>query len=202
MNYKRIQQLSPEWWALKVGKVSGTRYGQVTSGRKNGLVFELVDEIIKGYIEQDDFTNDDVQFGVDNEPIALDLYEEKCGIKFDRGGVIISDFSDISMASPDAVNIERGIVVEVKCTMDGSKQIERFFIGPETSHMPQIKNYFAQSNDVKEVHWISYCPYTPVRPLVIWIYTRDQFELETIKGRELLKALENEVTDKRTKFEF
>jgi len=202
MNYQRIEQLSPEWWQLKVAKISGTRFGQVISGRKNALVYELTDELIKGYIEQDDYVSEDMQFGTDNESVALDLYEEKSGIKFERGGVILSDYCEMSMASPDGVNIELGIVAEVKCTQDGSKQIQRFFEGPETGYMPQIKNYFAQSDSVKEVHWISFCPYTPARPLVIHIFKREQFESEIVKGREQIKAIELDVKTKRNLFEF
>jgi hypothetical protein len=191
MNYQPIIQLSPEWWALKVGKISGTRYGQVISGRENNLIFELINENLSGYIEQDDFTTDDMTFGRENESKALDLYEEKSGIKFERGGVIMSDFSDIHMASPDGINIKLGIVAEVKCTQHGAKQIKRFFKGPEPEYPPQIKNYFAVSDEVKEVHWISYCPYRPERPLVVHIYKRND-----ISGYE---KIETETTDEKGK---
>lgn len=191
MNYQLIEQLSPAWWDLKCGKISGTRYGQVISGRKNNLIFDLIDENLKGYIEQDDFTTEDMTFGRENESVALDLYEEKSGIKFQRGGVIMSDFSHIHMASPDGVNLELGIIAEVKCTQHGAKQIKRFFEGPEPEYPAQIKNYFAVSNDVKEVHWISYCPYRHERPLVVHIYKRDD-----ISGYE---KIETETTDEKGK---
>ena len=191
MNYQRIKQLSPEWWEIKAGKISGTRYGQVISGRKNNLVYELINENLSGYIEQDDFITEDMQFGKDNESIALDLYEAKSGIKFIRGGVIFSDYSRIHMASPDGINLELGIVCEIKCTQHGDKQIKRFFEGPEPEYPPQIKNYFAQSNDVKEVHWVSYCPYRPERPLVIHIYKRSDISY--------YEKVESETTDEKGK---
>lgn len=191
MDYRPIKQLSPEWWELKMGKISGTRFGQVISGRKNNLVYELINENLNGYIEQDDFVSDDMQFGIENESKALDLYEEKSGIKFQRGGVIMSDFSMIHMASPDGLNVELGIIAEVKCTQHGMKQIKRFFEGPEPEYPPQIKNYFAVSDDVKEVHWISFCPYRQERQLVIHIYKRDD-----ISGYE---KIETETTDEKGK---
>ena len=221
MNWKPIVQLSPEWWALKVGKVSGTRYGQVISGRKNNLVYELINENLNGYIEQDDFVSDDMLFGKENESIALDLYEQKSGIKFTRGGVIFSDINPIHIASPDGINIESGIVAEVKCTQHGHRQIKRFFEGPEPDYPPQIKNYFAVSNDVKEVHWISYCPYRPERQLVIHIYRRNDIagwvktkvnketietpytiNDEAIEGRKLIDALQSDVIEKQKQFIF
>ena len=55
MNYQRIEQKSPEWWKLKVGKVSGTRFGQLISNRENSLVEEIVNELLDGCCEHDDY---------------------------------------------------------------------------------------------------------------------------------------------------
>lgn len=209
MNYKKIEQLSPEWWAEKVGKVSGTRYGQLTSTVKNSLLEEIVNEMLDGYIQQDDFVTDAMLFGTDNEPIAIEKYEILTGMKFERGGVIFSDFSNIHMASPDAVNLENGIVVEVKSTMKGATQIKRFLHGVETDKIGQIVNYFAVSDDVKEVHWVSFCPFRPERELVVIKFTRDTIisqketkknGIETVTvqdlvdlGREKLKEIEKNI---------
>lgn len=210
MNYQRIQQQTAEWWAVKVGKVSGTRFGQLISTRENSLIDELANEMLDGQCEYDDFENEDMQFGTENEPIAIDIYEQMTDIKFERGGVIISDtFPNIHMASPDAVNLERGIVVEVKCTMHGKTQLKRFRKGVDIDKMGQVINYFTCSDDVKEVHWLSYCPFRPERPMVVYIFTRDSI-LETketkargietitindkvISGRLALAQLESDV---------
>lgn len=215
MNWKPIEQLTKEWYDLKVGKISGTRFGQVISGRKNALIYELLNEKLDGFIMPDDYTSDDMQFGIDNEPIAMDKYSAKCGIEFERGGVILSDYSTIHMASPDAVDIDLGIVVEVKCTRNGAKQIQRFIEGPESTHLPQIINYFAQSESVKQVHWISYCPYRPERELVVWVYERTtELEPATTKkpaytiqdavneGLSGIKVIESKLIELENKFTF
>jgi predicted phage-related endonuclease len=218
MNYQKIEQKSAEWWAVKVGKISGTRFGQLISTRDNSLIFELVNEKLDGYIEQDDYQNEDMQFGNENEPIAIDLYEQSTGITFDRGGVILSDFSDIHMASPDAVNVERGIVLEVKSTMHGKNQIKRFVNGIDPEYVSQVVNYFACSDAVKSVHWVSYCPFRKERPLVTYIFTRDSVikkatsrtKEQTVNdlveiGRTELKNIESEikkVTELFTQIEF
>lgn len=218
MNYKNIEQKSAEWWQMKVGKISGTRFGQLISTRDNSLIFELVNENLDGYIEQDDWQNEDMQFGNENEPIAIDLYEQKTGISFQRGGVILSDFSDIHMASPDAINLEMGIVLEVKSTMHGKHQIKRFITGIDSEYVSQVVNYFACSDDVKAVHWVSYCPFRTERQLVVYIFTRDSVikkatsrtKEQTVNdlvllGRNELKNIETEintVTESFTKIEF
>ena len=209
MNYQKIEQLTPEWWDLKVGKISGTRYSQLISTRENSLLEEVVNELLDGYIQQDEFINDAMQFGTDNEPIAIDKYEIFSGMKFARGGVILSEYSKIHMASPDAVNLENGIIVEVKSTMKGATQIKRFLHGVETDKIGQIVNYFAVSDAVKEVHWVSYCPFRKERELVVIKFTRDTIisqketkknGIETVTvqdlvsiGREKLTELEKEI---------
>jgi len=189
MNYLPIKQLSNEWFDLKVGKVSGTRFGQLISGRKNRLKYDLINEKLDGYILQDDWTSEDMLFGLHNEALALDEYERQYDVKITRGGVILSDFSKIHMASPDGVG-GGDIVYEVKCTMNGAIHIQRFIEGVETAHIPQIINYFAVSDSIKRVMWMSYCPMRTEKPLVIWEFSLDTI-LDAKKGttvRDAVKA--------------
>lgn len=199
MKYINIEQKSQEWWDLKVGKISGTRFGQLISSRSNSLLEEVANEMLDGFIEQDDFITDDMQFGIDNEEAAISAYEEKIGWKFTRGGVILSDFSDIHMASPDAIDKENGIVVEIKSTAHGKTQLKRFLNGIDSNYLPQVINYFAVSDDVKEVHWVSYCPFRSERPIISIIFDRgtiidDKKKLtiqdKVIEGRSYLPSFE------------
>lgn len=187
MSYLKIEQRSTEWWQFKVGRVSGTRFGKLISGRDNGLVYEIVNELLDGHITPNDFENEAMQFGVENEPVAIDEYESVSGLKFIRGGVLQSErYPSLHMASPDGITQDGRIVVEVKCTMDGNRQIQRFVEGPEKSYLPQIINYFAVSDNVEEVHWVSYCPFRPERPLVVRVYRRDTvLESKETKARGL-----------------
>jgi hypothetical protein len=197
MNYQQIEQLSPDWWQLKVGKVSGTRFGQLISGRENMLIDEMANEILDGFCEMDDFESEAMIFGNENEPIAIDLYEAQSGLKFDRGGVIISDINpDIHMASPDAISLDRKIIVEVKCTQSGKIQINRFRKGVESKYLPQIINYFAVSPEVDEVHWVSYCPFRPEKPLVVYIYKRGTIiETKVLKSGTTETMIQDKVNE-------
>lgn len=172
MKIAYCEQASKEWFELKAGKIGGTRFGQVISDRKNRLVYDLLNETLMGYCEPDDYISDDMLFGTENEPIARDLYSKESGIEFEQVGCILSDHSDIHLASPDGINQDRGIVLEIKCTQNGAIHLQRFFEGPESDKMPQIINYFAVSDEVKEVHWVSYCPDRTERPLFAKIFRR------------------------------
>ena len=193
MKIDYCDQLSPEWFALKKGKIGGTRFGQVISGKKNRLIYDLLNERLSEFLFPDDYISEDMQFGIDNEADALKCYTHQTGIKVISVGALISDHSNIHIASPDGVSENFKIVQEVKSTQDGGIHIQRFFEGPETSYLPQIKNYFAVDDHVEEVHWISYCPSRPERPLVIKYFTRSQFKDDIDKGRSLIHHIESEL---------
>jgi hypothetical protein len=202
MKIEHCKQRSAEWYRLKVGSIGGTRFGQVISGRKNRLVYDLANERLSGYADEDGYVNDDMQFGIDTEPVAAQLYEERTGIKFEEVGMIRSEASAIHHASPDRINFDRGIILEIKCTQDGAIHMQRYFEGVEAAHYPQIKNYFAISDEVKQVHWVSYCPFRPERPLVVHIFNAEDFVSETIKARDEIKKIEIKVQELIEKFTF
>jgi hypothetical protein len=202
MNIQYCEQRSEEWCRLRAGSIGGVRFGQVLSGRKNRLIYDLLNESLNGYAELDDYINDEMQYGLEQEPIACDAYSLQSGIPLEKVGMILSDHSRIHHASPDRINIDRGIVVECKSTQNGSIHLQRFFEGVESEHKPQIQNYFAVSDDVKEVHFISWCPNRPERPLIAWIFTSDMFTKEIEIGRAEIKKIENKLKEMDVNFRF
>lgn len=192
MKIKTMQQGTQEWFAAKKGKIGGTRFGKVISNRKNRLIYELLNEKMSDYIFPDDFVSDDMQFGIDNEPVAAQLYAQQSGIKFCEVGLIESDFSDIHLASPDRLSDDNSIVLEIKCTRNGDIHLQRYFEGVESTNLPQIINYFLVSDEVKEVHWVSYCPDRVERPLITIIFKRNDFP-EIDKYREMIQAIEDKL---------
>lgn len=200
MRINNCQQRSQEWYNERKGKISGTRFSQVISGKKNRLIYELLNEDLNECLFPDDFINDEMQFGIDNEPIARAKYNELMGFNFKEIGLIYSDFSSIHCASPDGKYDNK--ILEIKCTENGSIHLQRFFEGVESNYKPQIINYFAVSDDVEEVHWISYCPYRIERPLISIIFKRSDFEKEIIIGRAKIKEIESQLIDLKNRFIF
>lgn len=202
MNINYCEQRSQEWYDLRKGKIGGTRFGQVISGRKNRLVYDLLNETLSEAIYPDDYISEEMQFGIDNEDDALELYSQRTGIKVIRVGAILSDFSGIHLASPDGLSEDHKIVQEVKCTEDGGIHIQRFFEGTETSYIPQIANYFAVSDEVERVDWISYCPSRPERPIIIRQFYRESFVDMIKSGRSKIKQIESELNGLKDIFLF
>jgi len=202
MKILTFEQLSPEWWAAKVGSIGGKRFSQVISGKKNRLKYELINERLNGYTDQNEYTDDDIDFGVENEPIACELYSEMSGIKFNKIGMIKSDYSEIHHASADRLSECQTIVLECKCTRNGAIHLQRFFEGVESSNMPQIINYFAVSDDIKEVHSISYCPYREEKPIVVNKFKAEHYQDKIAEARKKIAEIEAEVIKKQQEFVF
>jgi hypothetical protein len=195
-------QLSDEWWKLKVGKISGTRFGQVLSGRKNRLIYELMNEILNGQCDMSIFCNDEMQYGLDNEPEALRLYSDQINMEITKTGAILSEENIIHMASPDGISLNGKIIQEVKCTPNGEIHLERIFEGIDIKYLPQCINYFAVSPEIEEVHFISYCGYRIERPLHIIKLLRSSFTIEIEKGIEGVKRIEKELNKKLDEYKF
>ena len=194
------EQRSQEWYELRAGSIGGNRLGAVISGRKNRLAYDLLNEQLNGIAQMDDYINDDMMFGIENEPIARDLYSKQSGIEFTECGLIKSETSAIHHASPDGINLERGIVLEIKCTTNGAIHLQRFFEGVEAAHLPQIINYFAVSDEIKEVHWVSYCPERVERDLIVFIYNRETYTDSIRIAREKIKEIELALIAMKSKF--
>jgi hypothetical protein len=196
------EQRTDSWLMLKKGRIGGTRFGQVISGKKNSLVYELVNERLSEYPIDDTFVSEAMIFGNENEKYAVKAYSKISKIRFKSVGAILSDYSDIHLASPDGLNRKRGIVIEVKCTQNGSVQIKRHIEGIDKDHIPQIINYFTVSDDVKEVHWVSFCPFRQERPVVFRIIRREDYALEIEAGRNKIIEIEKMVNETEQLFKF
>jgi len=202
MKIDYCEQRSETWYRLRAGSIGGNRLGSATSGRKNRLAYDLLNEQLNGIAQMDDYINDDMMFGIENEPIARDKYSGQCGIKFAECGLIQSEQSAIHHASPDGINLERGIVLEIKCTANGAIHLQRFFEGVEPAHIPQIVNYFAVSDEIKEVHWVSYCPERTERPLIVFLFDRDTYTDSIRIAREKITEIEDALKVMKSKFIF
>lgn len=186
-------QKSPEWWLLKVGKISGTRFGNVLSSAKNRLIYELMNERLDGCLNISDYVSEDMQYGLDNEELALELYSQKEGIEVKKVGAIISDFCPIHMASPDGMSLDNKIAQEVKCTQNGYTHIQRVFEGVDVKYLPQCINYFAISDEVEEVHFISFCGYREERPIHVIKLKRADYQKQIDRGRIEVLRIEQEL---------
>ena len=112
-----MEQRSPEWYAVRLGKVTGSQVSAVLAKRDSATranyLSELVVERLTGQ-QAEFFMNDAMQHGIDTEPQARMAYEAHKGVLVDEIGFVnhaaISNFG----CSPDGLVGLDGLI-EIKC---------------------------------------------------------------------------------------
>lgn len=110
------EQHSPEWFAARLGKPTGSKFSDVLAGGKGltrkAYAVHLALEIVTGK-QTETFTNQAMQDGTDREPVARALYEAHSGNFVDEVGFCLHDTIDCGV-SPDGLIADDG-GLEIKC---------------------------------------------------------------------------------------
>ena len=112
-----MEQRSPEWYAVRLGKVTGSQVSAVLAKRDSATRANYLSELVVERLtnqQAEFFMNDAMQWGVDTEPQARMAYEAHKGVLVDEIGfvnhVAISNFG----CSPDGLVGLDGLI-EIKC---------------------------------------------------------------------------------------
>jgi putative phage-type endonuclease len=115
-----LPQGSTEWLAMRAGKVTASRVADVMAKIKSGEAAarrdyraQLVAEILTGKPQEDGYLNAEMQWGLDQEPLARSAYEVAKGVLVDQPGFVMHPTIDRAGASPDGVAGKIGL--EIKC---------------------------------------------------------------------------------------
>jgi putative phage-type endonuclease len=116
-----VPQRSEEWFAARLGRVTGSRAKDVIATIKSGEAaarrdyrFQLVTERLTGYRDEDGFVSKDMQRGTDLEPEAFAAYEALTGNFVRRTGFVVADDCMAGCSLDGDVQAMTGIV-EIKC---------------------------------------------------------------------------------------
>lgn len=115
-----IVQGSPEWFAIRLGKVTASRVADIVAKTKTGwgasrtnYAAELIAERLTGTVA-DGFTSPAMQWGTDNEPSARASYQFEMNTRVGQIGFVVHPTIADSGASPDGLVGDDGLV-EIKC---------------------------------------------------------------------------------------
>jgi putative phage-type endonuclease len=115
-----IVQGSPEWFAMRCGKVTASRVADVLAKTKTGwgagranYAAELIAERLTGATAPS-FTNAAMQWGTDQEPVARQVYAARHSLDVSEIGFVDHPEITMSGASPDGLVGVWGLV-EIKC---------------------------------------------------------------------------------------
>jgi len=164
-----------EWLQLRLGKITGTRLKKMLAKDNLALLDELIAEEETGLSDDDDFVSEEMQRGIDLEPLAIQEYSNITGHEVDHPCLIQSSEWPILMMSPDGYIGTNG-AVEIKCpkTKTHIKYIRMGKIPNE--YKEQVWAYFMVNPDLQWLDFVSYDPRLTKKPIWILHITRDQVQ--------------------------
>jgi putative phage-type endonuclease len=115
-----VEQGSEEWLMIRLGKVTASGVADVLAKTKSGVsasrgnyLIKLALQRVTGAVEES-YTNDAMQWGIDNEAQARVAYEVKSGNFVDQIAFVEHPTIKWFGASPDGLINDDGLV-EIKC---------------------------------------------------------------------------------------
>jgi len=182
--HRGIEQGTPEWRLLRIGKPTASRFKDVLAKGKGitraGYMMQLAAEAVTDTYE-DGYTNSAMQWGTETEPMARMAYEFETNSEVEQVSFITND---IAGYSPDGLVLENG-AIEIKCPKT-TTHLETILSGKMPSeHMPQVQGGLW----IAEREWLDFISFDPRIKS-----DKKMFKIRVYRDEEYIKNLENEVT--------
>jgi putative phage-type endonuclease len=196
-----VEQGTPEWFALRLGKVTASRIKDVIATTKTGYstsrdkyMTQLLLERITNTVAES-YTNDAMTWGTEQEPFARAKYEGLASTLVEQVAFVNHPTIPMSGASPDGLVMDDGLV-ELKCPMSHT-HLESILGGIDDQYMPQVQWQMA----VTGRSYTDLCSYDPRFPehlqLIVKRIPRDDDYIAKLE-KEVVKFLA-ELDDKVNK---
>ena len=203
-----IEQLSPEWFAARLGKVTASRISDVVAKTKTGwgasrvnYMAELIAEILTG-VKYEGYTNAAMQYGIDTEPQARDAYAFYSDVEVEPVGFILHPTISESGASPDGLIGSDGLV-EIKCP-NTSTHIETLLTGTiDKKYILQMQWQMVCTGRL----WCDFCSFDVRMPVGMQVFISrvhcdpECIELLEKEVLEFLKERDQKLSQLRQKYD-
>jgi hypothetical protein len=172
MIIENFEQMSPEWFAARVGIPSASAFDKLITSKgalstsRQKLIYKLAGERVLGE-KEDGYINGSMQRGIDLEPEARALFELITGLEVKEVGLCYYDERKDRSCSPDGL-VETGMTLmeglEIKCP-ELATHVE-YLIGNKlpTKYFAQVQGsmYIA---GLEKWHFMSHYP--SMKPLIV-----------------------------------
>lgn len=161
------EQRTPEWFAKRCGKFTGSRFAAVIARNKttgkplksySDLIWQLVVERLTGICE-DGVDSYSMRWGREVEDSARQEYELLMGVDVDQVDFIDHPALPYVGCSPDGLVGASG-GVEFKCPKDSAIHLARFIDGIGEEFIPQVQGCMWATGRA----WWDWCSYDPRMP--------------------------------------
>ena len=202
MIWHNIQQNSEEWELLRLGKVTASNFGTIMANYGGAFgdpakryALQLALEIINEQKADYSFTNQHMERGHEQEPIARMLYENEYFVDVTNGGFFDwGDYGD----SPDGLVDDDG-VIEIKSVIAST----HYATLKRNSFDPSYKWQIVGHLDCTGRDWvdfISYCSDFPEhRQLIVYRLNRADYikeiDMLTNRRKEFIELVKNTVKE-------
>ena len=202
-----MEQGTPEWLAIRCGKVTASRMADLMAKTKSGpsasranYMAELIVERLTGK-PADMYINAAMQWGTEQEPHARLAYEAKLGVLVNQVAFVPHPKIELSGCSPDGLIDDDGMV-EIKCP-NTSTHIETFITRTVPQKYQTQMQWQMACTGRKWVDFISYDPRLPDNiQLFIKRVERDDAAIANMEKEviDFLKELDAKIVDLQEAF--
>ncbi len=186
-----IPQGSTEWLAARAGKVTASRISDVMAKIKSGEAAarrdyraQIVAEILTGKPQEDGYMSPEMQWGVEQEPLARSAYEMKMDVLVDQCGLVLHPTIDRAGASPDGYTGKVGL--EIKCPKTAT-HLQYLMDGvPPAKYQPQMLWQMACMG-TEAVDFVSFDPRLPADlQLFVVQFQRDEKRIQEMTAEVIV----------------
>jgi len=182
---KGIEQGSPEWMALRIGKIGGSRVADLLTEGRGGAESltrkKYKNELIRERLtlkKLDTYKTPAMIRGIELEPMARAWYEVKYNTFVDQVAIVLHPFIDGAQCSPDGLVEATNSLIEIKIPnpenhldniLTGGKQLEQYY--------DQVQWQLACMPEKEFCDLVSYDPEMPdhLQGFVKRIYRDDEY---------------------------
>lgn len=178
------EQKSPEWFEVRRGRVTGSRFKDARDKLKNGApsnecmayAMDLARERCGGK-SPEKFQNAAMRFGTEQEPLARLAYEETTGNLVEEVGFIVDDEGHFGL-SPDGLISDDG-VLEIKTLVASPTLFKALAEGDISEYIDQCNGYLWLLGR----QWVDLCLWVPdLSVLKIIRIKRDEAAIEALEA--------------------
>lgn len=186
-----IEQGSPEWKAMRLGKATASRVADIIAKTKTGAsasranyAAELIAERLSG-LPAEGYTNAAMAWGTEKEPDARAAYEFLTNNEVEQVAFVPHPTIDMSGASPDGLVGDLGMV-EFKCPNTATHIDTLLGLPIAGKYVTQMQWQMACR---PERRWCDYVSFDPRLPETMRLFVR-----RVPRDDAMISALEKEVT--------
>jgi putative phage-type endonuclease len=187
-----IEQGSPEWKAIRCGKITASRMGDVlakgrgseASKTRQGYLYELMAERLTG-VPEEHYSNGWMARGTELEPLARAAYEVLFDKVVEKVGFVVHPTMPFAGCSPDGLLLGEPGGIQIKCpkTTTHLKWMQK-----NTCPEEYIAQCYWEMCCNPDREWWEFCSYAPDLPERLQL-----FVVRIRPEKELMEQMEAEV---------